>query len=191
LKKLAIGNATVSYVMGGDDIRVENLSFRAGSTISAEGRGSWNTRTSAATLALNVSGVPLGAYLPPRRRRATGEALPQSSQLKDAAQRDVFLECRERIRAMSLIHDRLYSTGKYADIDFGDYVPDEQSDPANLLHHAESSLHAAQAKGGDRCVGGSAITGAAATTSPSGTFSAFLKLFQKKKPNEDFRRGTD
>lgn len=46
----------------------------------------------------------------------------QSSQLKDAAQRDVFLECRERIRAMSLIHDRLYTTGKYADIDFGDYL---------------------------------------------------------------------
>ena len=46
----------------------------------------------------------------------------QSSQLKDAAQRDVFLECRERIRAMSLIHDRLYSTGKYADIDFGEYL---------------------------------------------------------------------
>ncbi len=46
----------------------------------------------------------------------------QSSQFKDAAQRDVFLECRERIRAMSLIHDRLYSTGKYASIDFGDYL---------------------------------------------------------------------
>ena len=46
----------------------------------------------------------------------------QSSQLKDAAQRDVFLECRERIRAMSLIHDRLYSTGQYAAIDFGDYL---------------------------------------------------------------------
>jgi hypothetical protein len=66
LKKLDIGNASVSYMMGGDDIRVENLSFRAGTTIAAEGRGSWNTRTSAATLALNVSGVPLGAYLPPR-----------------------------------------------------------------------------------------------------------------------------
>ncbi|MBU3665966.1 MAG: PAS domain S-box protein [Chthoniobacterales bacterium] len=45
----------------------------------------------------------------------------QSSQLKDD-QRDVFLECRERIRAMSLIHDRLYSTGKYAGIDFADYL---------------------------------------------------------------------
>ena len=66
LKKLTIGSATVSYVMGGDDIRVENLTFRAGATISAEGRGSWNARTSAATLALDVSGVPLGAYLPPR-----------------------------------------------------------------------------------------------------------------------------
>ncbi|MFZ9932262.1 MAG: PAS domain S-box protein [Chthoniobacterales bacterium] len=46
----------------------------------------------------------------------------QSGQLKDAAQRDVFLECRERIRAMSLIHDRLYSSGRYEGIDFGDYL---------------------------------------------------------------------
>jgi two-component sensor histidine kinase len=46
----------------------------------------------------------------------------QSGQLKDAAQRDVFLECRERIRAMSLIHDRLYSSGRYQGIDFGDYL---------------------------------------------------------------------
>ena len=46
----------------------------------------------------------------------------QSGKLKDAAQRDVFLECRERIRAMSLIHDRLYSTGRYEGIDFGDYL---------------------------------------------------------------------
>ena len=65
LKRIEIANATVSYVMGGDSIRVEDLSFRAGATISAEGRGSWNTRTSAATLTLDVSGVPLGAYLPP------------------------------------------------------------------------------------------------------------------------------
>ncbi len=46
----------------------------------------------------------------------------QSGQLKDEAQRDVFLECRERIRAMSLIHDRLYSAGRYDGIDFGDYL---------------------------------------------------------------------
>lgn len=46
----------------------------------------------------------------------------QSAHLKDSAQRDVFLECRERIRAMSLIHDRLYSTGRYGSIDFGDYL---------------------------------------------------------------------
>jgi PAS domain S-box-containing protein len=46
----------------------------------------------------------------------------QSGQLKDVAQRDVFLECRERIRAMSLIHDRLYSAGRYEGIDFGDYL---------------------------------------------------------------------
>jgi PAS domain S-box-containing protein len=46
----------------------------------------------------------------------------QSAQLKDEKQRDVFLECRERIRAMSLIHDKLYSAGRYEGIDFGDYL---------------------------------------------------------------------
>ena len=46
----------------------------------------------------------------------------QSAQLKDKKQRDVFLECRERIRAMSLIHDKLYSAGRYEGIDFGDYL---------------------------------------------------------------------
>lgn len=46
----------------------------------------------------------------------------QSSKLADEEQRQVFLECRERIRAMSLIHDRLYSTGDYEHIDFGDYL---------------------------------------------------------------------
>jgi len=46
----------------------------------------------------------------------------QSTKLEGDRQRAVFLECRERIRAMSLIHDRLYSTGNYAEIDFADYL---------------------------------------------------------------------
>jgi PAS domain S-box-containing protein len=46
----------------------------------------------------------------------------QSSKLEGEEQRGVFLECRERIRAMSLIHDRLYSTGTYEQIDFADYL---------------------------------------------------------------------
>jgi len=46
----------------------------------------------------------------------------ESSKLDDERQRSVFLECRERIRAMSLIHDRLYSTGSYEQIDFADYL---------------------------------------------------------------------
>jgi len=46
----------------------------------------------------------------------------QSSKLDDERQRSVFLECRERIRAMSLIHDRLYSTESYEQIDFADYL---------------------------------------------------------------------
>lgn len=46
----------------------------------------------------------------------------QSSKLADGEPRSVFLECRERISAMSLIHDRLYSTRNYEEIDFGDYL---------------------------------------------------------------------
>jgi PAS domain S-box-containing protein len=46
----------------------------------------------------------------------------QSTKLEGDRQRAVFLECRERIRAMSLIHDRLYSHGNYAEIDFADYL---------------------------------------------------------------------
>lgn len=67
----------------------------------------------------------------------------QSGRLKDGAQRDVFLECRERIRAMSLIHDRLYSTGKYEGIDFGDYLREmvalitSSNAPANAEVHID------------------------------------------------------
>lgn len=46
----------------------------------------------------------------------------QSRRLKDMRQRDVFTDCRERIRAMSLIHERLYATHCYDRIDFADYL---------------------------------------------------------------------
>lgn len=65
LKHLTIGEASVAYALEGDMIKVDHLAVRAGD-ISASGRGSWNTQTSAATLAIEVSGVPLGAYLPPK-----------------------------------------------------------------------------------------------------------------------------
>jgi len=65
----------------------------------------------------------------------------QSGQLKDEEQRDVFLECRERIRAMSLIHDRLYSTGKYADIDFGDYLREMVSLITSSNRPADAEVH--------------------------------------------------
>jgi PAS domain S-box-containing protein len=46
----------------------------------------------------------------------------QASKLGGERQQAVLLECRERIRAMSLIHDRLYTTGNYAEIDFTDFL---------------------------------------------------------------------
>ncbi len=66
LAQIAIDEASVSYVMEGDMVRVDSLSVRADGSMTANGTGSWNTRTSDATLAVDVSGVPLGAYLPPR-----------------------------------------------------------------------------------------------------------------------------
>ena len=63
--RLRIGEASVSYALDGDLISVDNLAFRAGSGITASGCGSWHMRTSDATLALDISGVPLGTYLPP------------------------------------------------------------------------------------------------------------------------------
>jgi hypothetical protein len=64
-KHLLINEASVAYALDGDVIRVSNLELRAADRITASGRGSWDTQTSAATLALEVGGVPLGAYLPP------------------------------------------------------------------------------------------------------------------------------
>jgi len=65
LTKLAINEAAITYALEGDVIRVSDLAVRAGDRITASGRGSWHTQTSAATLALQVGGIPLGAYLPP------------------------------------------------------------------------------------------------------------------------------
>jgi PAS domain S-box-containing protein len=65
----------------------------------------------------------------------------QSAQLKDQEQRDVFLECRERIRAMSLIHDKLYSTGKYSEIDFGDYLKEMIALIASSNRPGDSEVH--------------------------------------------------
>lgn len=64
-KHLPIHEASVAYTLDGDVIRVSDLELRAADRITASGRGSWDTQTSAATLALEVGGVPLGAYLPP------------------------------------------------------------------------------------------------------------------------------
>ncbi len=64
-KCLEIGEASVLYALDGDVIRVDKIAVSAGHALDASGRGTWNMQTSAATLALGVTGVPLGAYLPP------------------------------------------------------------------------------------------------------------------------------
>lgn len=63
---LQIGEASVSYTLDDDVIRVDNLGVCVGRSVTVAGRGSWHMHTSDATLALEVFGVPLGAYLPPK-----------------------------------------------------------------------------------------------------------------------------
>jgi len=46
----------------------------------------------------------------------------QSASLRDPVQRAVFEDCRERIVAMALIHERLYASGKFAVIEFSGYL---------------------------------------------------------------------
>ncbi len=46
----------------------------------------------------------------------------QAGKLHDPEQKGVFAECQERIRAMALIHERLYGTGQFARIEFSDYL---------------------------------------------------------------------
>jgi PAS domain S-box-containing protein len=45
-----------------------------------------------------------------------------SGKVRDPAQLAVFTDCRDRIQAMALIHERLYTAGKFARIEFGGYL---------------------------------------------------------------------
>lgn len=47
-----------------------------------------------------------------------------AGKLRDPEQRQVFSDCRDRILAMSLIHQRLYTAGQFAQIEFGGYLGD-------------------------------------------------------------------
>jgi hypothetical protein len=64
-QRLAIDEASITYALEGDLIRVSEMDVRLADRMTASGQGSWNTKSSAATLSLDVAGVPLGAYLPP------------------------------------------------------------------------------------------------------------------------------
>ena len=46
----------------------------------------------------------------------------QSHYLRDEADVVIFRECQTRIHAMSLVHDRLYRSGNFATIDFGEHL---------------------------------------------------------------------
>lgn len=46
----------------------------------------------------------------------------QSAKVRRKEDRAVFQGCRERIRAMAAIHERLYATGRYDRIEFSDYL---------------------------------------------------------------------
>lgn len=123
---LPIHEASVTYALESDVIRVSDLDIRAGEGITASGRGSWHTQTSAATLALEVSGVPLGAYLPPNiagsLRGAIGGTVEWSWQGTDIAkgQGGGTLSLQETklsgFRFQTFL-DRFFKNRDYAEID--------------------------------------------------------------------------
>jgi GGDEF domain-containing protein len=65
-------------------------------------------------------------------------------------------------------------------------VPSENDNPTTLLHRAQRSLHAAQAQGGNRCLG--AASPNPATPSP---LTQLRKLLQSPKKDEAHKRRTD
>ncbi len=46
----------------------------------------------------------------------------QAGHIKDAAAREIFMESKNRVRSMALIHEKLYQTEDLSKIDFGDYL---------------------------------------------------------------------
>ena len=46
----------------------------------------------------------------------------QSKQIKDEQAHETFLHCRDRIKSMSLIHERLYQSNDLANINFAEYI---------------------------------------------------------------------
>lgn len=60
----------------------------------------------------------------------------QIRKLTVSASRDVLKECKTRIEAISLIHQKLYQTTNFANVQFADYA---RSLAGNVLHVAEAS----------------------------------------------------
>jgi diguanylate cyclase (GGDEF)-like protein len=69
-------------------------------------------------------------------------------------------------------------------------VPDDHRPPQDLLRRAQTALEAAQDKGGDTCVGGSAA-GTIPTPAPKGLFAQVRALLPNAKKNPELKRRTD
>lgn len=69
-------------------------------------------------------------------------------------------------------------------------VPDEHRGPHDLLRRAQTALEAAQDKGGDTCVGGSAA-GTIAPPAPKGLFAQMRALLPNTKRDPELKRRTD
>ena len=174
-KKLAINEAAITYALEGDVIRVSDLAVRAGDRINLTGRGSWDTQTSAAPLALEVSGVPLGAYLPPNiagsLRGAIGGTVEWSWQGTDMAKGTgggtlSLQETKLSGFRFQAFLERFFKSREYAEMDLtkadcqwrqdhtGLYL-----DNVNILAPGQAGLRGALHIGPDGALSGSVLAG--------------------------------
>ena len=58
----------------------------------------------------------------------------QSKHIKDESVRQVFLESRQRIKSMALVHEKLYRSGDLKNIDIGAYIAELSNDLLQAYH---------------------------------------------------------
>ena len=65
LRSWDFDQVSLDYKLSENTVTVDNLHVRGARQLTLQGRGSWGLKTAEASASLNISGIPLGAYLPP------------------------------------------------------------------------------------------------------------------------------
>ena len=117
-------------------------------------------------------------------RRAHDEFVAVLPDTPPAGARHVGEQIVEAMRAEDTDHSHRVSVGVAVS------VPDDHSDPADLLRRAESAMEAARGNGGDRVVGGGAAR-TVPSAAPKGALAQLRELLPGRKKDSDLKRRTD